>query len=135
MTHLTPCGPSGTRPVSHGAYLARLQPKSATRLTAGFLGRPTQFDQFGDDCIAMIALNLNDALAHRTARAAALLELGRQRFDIGERQRQTGDGGNALSRPALDLASHAHGRGFGGTRNALGADAFADRPAAVWAQA
>src|ERR1700675_2665434 len=82
----------------------------------------------------MIALNLNDALAHRPPRSAALLELGRQRLDIRDRQWQSADGGNTLARPALDLASHTHGRRFGRTRNALGADALANRPAAVRAE-
>jgi len=48
-------------------HVPRRKTSANGRLSAGFLCRPSLFDQLRDDDIAMIALNFNDALAHGTA--------------------------------------------------------------------
>jgi hypothetical protein len=54
-------------------YLLNAFKLQTARLAAGFFGWPPQFDQFRNDGVAMIALDLDNALAHSTARAASLL--------------------------------------------------------------
>ena len=74
----------GASSASARAVLAAPMPPAAdTALAARPLRRPTQFDQLRDDCVAVIALDFNDAAAHRAAGPAAFFEFGGQRLDIG----------------------------------------------------
>src|ERR1700691_5803812 len=104
-------------------------------LAARSLRLPTQLVELRDDEIAMIALDLDDTLAHSAARAAALLEFGGQRLHIRGRQRQSADRGHALAGPTLGLPRHAHGGRLRGARRALRANAVANRMPAVGTQA
>src|SRR5277367_2582594 len=117
------------------ASYTNADPAAARGLSARLLCRPAKLDQFRDDDVAMIALNFDDAVAHGTPGSATLLEPGGQGVDVGERHRQPRDRRDALPCPALDLPPHAHGGGFGGPGNSLGAYAFTHRPAAVGAKA
>ena len=99
-------------------------------LAARLLRRPAELDEFRDDDVAMIALDFNDALAHRPSGPTALLESGGQGFHIGQGHWQDGDRRHSLAGPALDLPAHSHGPGFGGARGALRAYTVPHRPAA-----
>jgi hypothetical protein len=104
-------------------------------LAAGSFRLPACFDQFRDDNIAMIALNFDDAFAHRSTGAAAFLEFCRERFKIRQRQRYTPNGRDAFAGPALSFASNPYGARFGSTGNSFGTHALTHRPPAIGAQA
>src|SRR5208283_246052 len=104
------------------------------RSAAGFLGGPAQFDQFRDDDIAVIALNLDDAAAYRSARPAALLEPSGERIDVRRAKRQPRHRRDPLAGPTLGLAAYAHGAHRGRARRSLRTHAFPRRTTAVWAQ-
>jgi hypothetical protein len=110
-------------------------PIQKAQLTARSFRLPSHFDEFRDDCIAVIALNFNDAGAHCAAGSTALLELGGEHLDVGDRQRQPADRRHALTSPALRLPAHPDGRGLGSSWSAFGTHTFAYRAATIWAQA
>src|SRR5208283_519047 len=104
------------------------------RSAAGFLGGPAQFDQFRDDDIAVIALNLDDAAAYRSARPAALLEPRGERIDVRRAKRQPRHRRDPLAGPTLGLAAYAHRAYRGSARSALRTHAFPHRTTTIWAQ-
>src|SRR5579859_5694042 len=59
----------GLANAAHAEYSDRL-------LASGLLGRPTELHQLRHDGVSMVALDFDDAVAHRAPRAAALLESG-----------------------------------------------------------
>ena len=64
---------------SRADYGRRFQPPARSRL-------PASASQLLDETIAMIALDLDASVVDRSARAAALLQLGRQRLELGRAQ-------------------------------------------------
>src|SRR5688572_613035 len=97
-------------------------------LAAGALRLPATADQLLDQAIAVIALDLDAAVAARAARAAAFLEFRRERVQFIRRQAEPRDDGNALALATLRLTAdpdRAAARDLAG--RALLANALADR--------
>src|SRR5271166_5918792 len=114
--------------------LIAMEASYTIRLSAGFLGRQSELDELCDDDVAMLALNFDDALAHRAARSAALFELGRERLDLRRRQRQAAHDRDALAGAALGFSRDPHRGGTCGTGRVPRADAVACRTPAVRTQ-
>src|ERR1700677_2748248 len=117
----------------HDSY-SRARRRPAAASAAGFFRRPAELYKGRNDAIAVIALHLDHAIAHRAAGAAALLQLRGERLDIRRRERQSRDRGDALARTALGLAAHAHRADLGRARVALGTHALAHGAPAIGAQ-
>src|SRR5262245_29140552 len=101
-------------------------------LAAGALGLPAATRQLLDQAVAVIALDLDAAVAARTARAATLLEFRREGFQFNRRQAEAGDHRDALALASLGLAADAHGAVTGSlTWSAALADAFPHRALAI----
>jgi hypothetical protein len=58
----------------------------------------------------VVALDLDRAVPHRPATTATLLELLGQLFELGLRQRQTGNDRDALAAAALSFATNPYHR-------------------------
>ena len=64
--------------------------------------------ELGDDRVAVLALDLDDAVAHGPAGAALPLEFPGQVAELILRERQPRDDGDALSLPAPGLTPYTH---------------------------
>src|SRR6185369_15612490 len=97
-------------------------------LPAGAFRRPAAADELLDEPIAVIALDLDAAVAARAPGAAQFLEFRGERIQFSRRQSQAGDDRHAFALAALGLAADAHGAAAGGLAGcASPTNAFADR--------
>src|SRR5690606_8805298 len=87
------------------------------------------------DLVALIALQLDDAVLHRPADPAARLQRLGQRGEVGVAERQAGDPCHAGAFAALGLAHQAHDAVAAVPRpRAVAADAVGERPPAAGAE-
>ncbi len=76
----------------------------ASHSAARALCLEAELAELRDELVAMIALYLDAAVLHTAARAAELLQLRRERLELGARERQSADHRDALARTPRDLA-------------------------------
>jgi len=77
-------------------------------LAPGALRLKAELAQFRHQAIAVIALDLDYAVLHRTARTAQFLQPRRQLLKLRLIARQPADHGHTLAATACDLAADAH---------------------------
>ena len=77
-------------------------------LSTGSLNRPAVLLQLGDQQVAVVALDLNHAVAHRAAGAAFFLQRFGQLIQFFADQRHAGDDGHTLALAPLGFAADAH---------------------------
>src|SRR5882672_2781031 len=80
----------------------------SNRALARALRAVAPLQQRRDQRVAMLALDLDHACAHRATRSAALLELGGERAKLGLAQRQPADDRHDLAGAALRGAPDPH---------------------------
>src|ERR1700722_5821748 len=79
----------------------------------------------------MVALDLDATRVDSPPRAAALLELSRERLEVRSRKPQSADHGDPLAPAPLRLAADSHDAARCFARGPLAADAFIERAQAV----
>src|SRR5665213_3287019 len=97
-------------PTSHSSGRSACRGSGLAVSVTGAFGVITELDQLLDQTVAVIALDLDDPVPDRAARAAQFLKPGTEHVELLGRQRQSGDDGNTFAAAPGGLTSDAHAR-------------------------
>jgi hypothetical protein len=118
-------------PIRIGDATLKNEREANVRLTARAPDGPSSRRQFGDQRVAMVALDLDAIRINSSARSTTFLELSRERLEVFGRKPKPADDGDALAPAPLRLTADSYDAVRCFAWSALAADAFIDRTQAV----